>query len=88
MEPYVYDAKVLNRMKRVEGQIRAIIRMMEEGKECRDVVTQLSAARSALDRVSTIIVANNLEQCIITAQADGEDTSETVEEAIKMLMKR
>ncbi|MFP3422338.1 metal-sensing transcriptional repressor, partial [Bacillus sp. SIMBA_161] len=45
MEPYVYDAKVLNRMKRVEGQIRAIIRMMEEGKECRDVVTQLSAAR-------------------------------------------
>ncbi|MBR2680584.1 MAG: metal-sensing transcriptional repressor, partial [Exiguobacterium sp.] len=57
MEPYVYDAKVLNRMKRVEGQIRAIIRMMEEGKECRDVVTQLSAARSALDRVSTIIVA-------------------------------
>ncbi|QLQ22900.1 MAG: metal-sensitive transcriptional regulator [Paracoccaceae bacterium] len=88
MEPYVYDAKVLNRMKRVEGQIRAIIRMMEEGKECRDVVTQLSAARSALDRASTIIVGKNLEQCIITAQADGEDTSETVEEAIKMLMKR
>ena len=88
MEQYQYDAKVLNRMKRVEGQIRAIIRMMEEGKECRDVVTQLSAARSALDRASTIIVAKNLEQCIITAQQDGEDTAETVEEAIKMLMKR
>ena len=88
MEQYQYDAKVLNRMKRVEGQIRAIIRMMEEGKECRDVVTQLSAARSALDRASTIIVAKNLEQCIITAQQDGEDTSETVEEAINMLMKR
>ncbi|WP_214742667.1 MULTISPECIES: metal-sensitive transcriptional regulator [unclassified Exiguobacterium] len=88
MEQYQYDPKVLNRMKRVEGQIRAIIRMMEEGKECRDVVTQLSAARSALDRASTIIVAKNLEQCIITAQAGGEDTSETVEEAIKMLMKR
>ena len=88
MEQYQYDAKVLNRIKRVEGQIRAIIRMMEEGKECRDVVTQLSAARSALDRASTIIVAKNLEQCIIPAQQDGEDTSETVEEAIKMLMKR
>lgn len=88
MEQYQYDTKVLNRMKRVEGQIRAIIRMMEEGKECRDVVTQLSAARSALDRASTIIVAKNLEQCIITAQQDGADTSETVEEAIKMLMKR
>ena len=88
MKQYQYDAKVMNRMKRVEGQIRAIIRMMEEGKECRDVVTQLSAARSALDRASTIIVAKNLEQCIIIAQQDGEDTSETVEEAIKMLMKR
>lgn len=88
MEQYQYDAKVLNRMKRVEGQIRAIIRMMEEGKECRDVVTQLSAARSAIDRTSTIVVAKNLEQCIINAQQNGEDTSETVEEAIKMLMKR
>ena len=61
MEQYQYDTKVLNRMKRVEGQIRAIIRMMEEGKECRDVVTQLSAARSALDRASTIIVAINAQ---------------------------
>lgn len=88
MNDYEYDAKVLNRLKRVEGQIRAIIRMMEEGQECRDVVTQISAARSALDRASTIIVAKNLEHCILSAQQEGTDSSDTVEEAIKMLMKR
>jgi len=47
-----YDDKVKNRMKRVEGQIRGVVKMMEEEKECKDVITQLSAAKTALDRTS------------------------------------
>src|SRR5699024_1112196 len=45
-----YDQKVMNRLKRIEGQIKGIIKMMEEDKDCKEVVTQLSASRSAIDR--------------------------------------
>ena len=48
---------VLNRLRRVEGQIRGIQRLIDEGSECRDIVTQLSAARGALDRVGFKLVA-------------------------------
>lgn len=55
-----YDAKALNRVKRIEGQLR----MMEEGKDCKKVITQLSAARSAVDRTIGVIVSDNLVECV------------------------
>ena len=45
-----YDKSVINRLKRIEGQIKGVLGMMEQGKDCRDVVIQLSAARNAIDR--------------------------------------
>ncbi|MBS7345477.1 MAG: metal-sensing transcriptional repressor, partial [Caryophanon sp.] len=45
-----YDAKVTARMKKIEGQLRGVLRMMEEEKDCKEVITQLSAIRSAVDR--------------------------------------
>ena len=55
---------VLNRLKRAHGQLSAVVRMLEEGGECKEVVTQLSAATKALDRAGFAIIATGLEQCL------------------------
>ncbi len=56
--------KVLNRLRRTEGQIRGIQKMIDEEKECIDVITQLSAVRSSIDRVMGMIVAENLKHAL------------------------
>ena len=55
---------VLNRLRRAHGQLAAVIRMVEAGQDCTSVVTQLSAASSALDRAGFAIIANTLERCL------------------------
>ena len=82
-----YDAKAMNRLKRIEGQVRAVIRMMEEGKDCKDVITQLSAVRSGVDRTIGVIVAANLVECVRNAEGDDKKMDELVEEAKTMLVK-
>ncbi|MGQ1799057.1 metal-sensitive transcriptional regulator [Kocuria oceani] len=61
---------VINRLKRAQGQLGAVVRMLEEGKDCKDVVTQLSAVSKALDRAGFAIIASGLEQCL----ANPEET--------------
>ncbi|GAA1751325.1 metal-sensitive transcriptional regulator [Kocuria aegyptia] len=55
---------VINRLKRAQGQLGAVVRMLEEGRDCKDVVTQLSAVSKALDRAGFAIIASGLEQCL------------------------
>ncbi|MGC4949476.1 metal-sensitive transcriptional regulator [Streptomyces sp. DT224] len=59
---------VLNRLKRAQGQIAGIVRMIEEGRDCEDVITQLAAVSRALDRAGFAIIATGLQQCM----ADGD----------------
>lgn len=82
-----YDKKLKNRVKRVEGQLRGVLKMMEENKECRDVVTQMSAARNALDRALALIVSQNLEECIRNEKLDDESSGQLIEEAVSLLIK-
>jgi DNA-binding FrmR family transcriptional regulator len=63
---------VVNRIKRAQGQLAGVLRMLEEGRDCEDVVTQLAAVSRALDRAGFAIVASGLQQCI--AQGDGLDS--------------
>lgn len=58
--PEEVSKDVVTRLRRIEGQIRGIQRLIDEGSECRDIVTQLSAARGALDRVGFKLVASAL----------------------------
>jgi DNA-binding FrmR family transcriptional regulator len=60
----------INRLKRAQGQLGAVVRMIEEGRDCKDVVTQLSAVSKALDRAGFAIIASGLEQCL----ANPEET--------------
>jgi DNA-binding FrmR family transcriptional regulator len=55
---------VLARLKRVQGQVGGVIRMIEEGRDCSDVVTQLAAASRALDRAGFKIIATGMRQCL------------------------
>lgn len=82
-----YTPAIKNRLKRIEGQVRGILKMMEEEKDCKQVVSQLSAARSALDRSIASIVAENLQLCLEEQNERGEDSSEVVQEAIELLVK-
>lgn len=81
----LYEKNIKNRLNRSEGQIRGVLSMMEEEKDCRDVVTQLKAIRSSLDRAIGLIVAENLAQCL-TEESDREN-SELVQEAIDLIVK-
>lgn len=82
-----YDAKLKNRIKRVEGQLRGILNMMEDDKDCRDVAMQMSAARNALDRTLALIVSQNLEQCIREEKSTGESSEDLIKEAVSLLLK-
>lgn len=82
-----YDKDVINRLKRLEGQVRGVIKMMEEGKDCRQVVTQLSAVRSASDRSIGLVVAKNLQQCIIESNETGKSAEDAIQESVQMLVK-
>lgn len=83
----VYDKSVVNRLKRIEGQIKGVLGMMEQGKDCREIVTQLSAARTAIDRTMGVIVSTNLEECVRKNVENGEDTDDLVKEAVELLIK-
>jgi DNA-binding FrmR family transcriptional regulator len=56
-------AGVIKRLRRAQGQIGGVIKMIEEGRDCADVVTQLAAASRALDRAGFKIIATGLQQC-------------------------
>jgi DNA-binding FrmR family transcriptional regulator len=65
---------VVNRLRRAEGQIGGILRMIEQGRECKDIVTQLVAVNHALDRAGFSLIATNLRQCL--AQPGGADSAD------------
>jgi DNA-binding FrmR family transcriptional regulator len=60
---------VIKRLRRAEGQLAGVIRMLETGRDCEDVVTQLAAVSRALDKAGFAVIATGLQQCI----RDGED---------------
>ncbi|KIL49241.1 metal-sensitive transcriptional regulator [Jeotgalibacillus soli] len=82
-----YDKNTKNRLKRIEGQIKGILSMMEQGKDCREIVNQLSAARNAIDRTMGVIVSTNLEQCVRENIQKGEETDYLVKDAVELLIK-
>lgn len=83
-----YDTKIMNRLKRIEGQVRGIQNMMVEERSCKEVISQLSAVRSATDKLILNIVADNLESCILDDFEKNKDNiKETMNEALELLLK-
>ena len=82
-----YETKITTRVKKIEGQLRGILRMMEEEKDCKEVITQLSAVRSAVDRTIGVIVTDNLVECLSKEDAESVDKNEIVKQAVDLLVK-
>jgi DNA-binding FrmR family transcriptional regulator len=80
-------ADVQRRLGRIEGQARGIQRMLDEGRECQDVVQQLLALRAAVSRVTAVIVAENLEECLRRglAAASGDDVRRAKQAVLSLL---
>ncbi|MCB0917370.1 MAG: metal-sensitive transcriptional regulator [Actinobacteria bacterium] len=77
--------EVTRRLRRVQGQVAGVIAMIEDGRECADVITQLSAASKALDRAGLKIVSDGIRQC---ARADqtGQEPPMSVEQLEKLFL--
>jgi DNA-binding FrmR family transcriptional regulator len=67
--------EVVRRLRRAQGQLGGVIRMIEDGQPCRDVVTQLAAVSRAVDRAGFKIIANGLRQCLADAEAGPEQAA-------------
>lgn len=82
-----YDKTMINRINRVLGQLNGVVKMMEEGKDCKDVITQISASKSSLQRLMSIIITENLIECVKAAEYNGENSQELINEAVNLLVK-
>lgn len=74
------------RLNRIAGQIGGVQRMVDEERYCIDILTQIAAARAALDKVSLVILKSHLQNCVAEAVREGR-TNEAVEELDQLLLK-
>ncbi|MDO8682142.1 MAG: metal-sensitive transcriptional regulator [Armatimonadota bacterium] len=80
------QADVISRLRKIEGQVRGLQRMIEENKDCAEVVNQLAAARQALDRVGFLILTHRLEECVRKRMENGVDADAAMNEAMKLFL--
>lgn len=77
---------LINRLRRVEGQVRGIQAMLAEGRECRDVVTQISAATRALEQAGFKLVASGLTYCLSNPE-EAAETGYSIDDVQKLFLK-
>jgi len=77
-------SQLLNRLSRIEGQVRGVSKMIEDGRYCIDVLTQVRAVRAALTRVETSMLQDHLNHCIEHAIVSG-DASEQRKKAAELI---
>ncbi len=76
--------KELARVRRISGQLRGIERMIEEGEECTDILTQVIAARGALKALAEVIIAEHVSHCVMGA-SDLEESERHLKELLVVL---
>jgi DNA-binding FrmR family transcriptional regulator len=74
------------RLRRIEGQVKGIQRMLEEGRPCEDVITQVMAVRAALDKVALSVMADHMEECIAESISSAEKKA-TIERALTLFLR-
>ena len=76
--------KVINRLNRIEGQVRGIVRMVEDDRYCVDVLTQIQAVRAALTRVESEVLKDHLDHCVMGAMT-GDDLADRKAKASELI---
>ena len=72
--------KLRNRLRRIEGQVRGVQRMVDEDAYCVDVLTQIAGVVSALEKVGTVLLKDHVGHCVRIAVEDGKKADEKIEE--------
>jgi DNA-binding FrmR family transcriptional regulator len=86
MASYEKDKTVLQlRLRRIEGQIRGLQRMIDEDKYCVDVLTQVSSVIAALQRVGNMVLEDHIRGCVRTALVEGEGEEQAIEELLQVV---
>lgn len=70
---------VINRLRRAQGQLGGVIRLIEEGRDCREVVNQLAAVNRALDRAGFAVVSSGMRECLTSGEGLTEEDRATME---------
>ena len=85
MNKYTNAEAVMNRLKRIEGQMRGLIRMVEEDKSCDEILIQIGSAKSALHKTGQVILEGHLHYCVLDGirEGNGEDTIKKLSSAIE-----
>lgn len=78
--------KIVNRLRRARGQLDAVIRAAEAGDSCRDVITQLSAVTSALNKAGYAVIASAMKDCVADPEGTARTDTITVEELEKLFL--
>ncbi len=83
------NKSVLNRLARIEGQVKSIRSMVEKGRDCSEVLIQVAAARGALDQAGRLILEDHMEHCILEAvdEGRGQEALENLKVALKQFIK-
>lgn len=83
-----YPQEIKNRLKRVEGQIRGVLGMMENEKDCGDIIHQLTAIRNAVDRVTVHVIGLDMKKCLVDDIQQSDDVREKlIEDTLRLLLK-
>jgi DNA-binding FrmR family transcriptional regulator len=77
--------EIIHRLRRASGQIEGVIAMMQSGRHCKDIVTQLAAASRALDRAGYKLIATSMKECLIAEAADSAHTPELTPAELEQL---
>ena len=86
---YIEDKdKIKNRLRRISGQVGGLERMVEEERYCIDILTQISAAQAALDKVALALLGEHARHCVVGAEsaADREELTEEMMGAVRRLL--
>ena len=76
---------LVRRLRKIEGQVKGIQKMITEEKHCTEILTQITAVRSAINAVGAMVVENHTKKCLINAIEEQGDTEKAVTELVKVL---
>ena len=79
---------ILNRLKRAEGQLRGIQKMIDEEQECLDIVTQLTAVRSSINRTLGLVIGNKISQLMEHPEDNSEIQDAKIQQVLDMVVKK